>query len=142
MKETTYIMVKPHFANYEEIINLVKKEISDKGFSIIDSSFVKYTTSDAQAHYAEHFLGSYENAKPFYKELEDYITSDKAYGMVVEGNNAIQSMRDLIKRLRQEIPVMIGEEPRKTENVLHGSDCEKSANNEIKIFKNLKEKFN
>lgn len=138
MKQTTYIMVKPHFANYEEIINLVKNEINNQGFSIIDSSFVKYTAADAQEHYAEHFLGSYENAKPFYKELENYITSDKAYGMVVEGNDAIKSMRDIIKRLRLEIPSMLGEEPRKTENVLHGSDCEESASNEIKIFEKLK----
>lgn len=142
MKQTTYIMVKPHFANYEEIISLVKKEIINKGFSIVDSSFIKYSANDAQAHYAEHFRGNYENAKPFYKELETYITSDKAYGMIVEGNDAIQSMRDTIKILRQEIPAMIGEEPRKTENVFLGSDCEESATNEIKIFKNLKEKYN
>ena len=32
---------------------------------------------------------------------------------------------------------MLGEEPRMTENVLHGSDCVESANNEIEIFKTL-----
>lgn len=136
--QTTYIMVKPHFANFDNIIDLVKKEITNKGMKIKESSFIKYSVNDAQKHYAEHFRGSYENAKPFYKELENYITSDKAYGMVVEGENSIQSMRDLIKRLRLEIPSMIGEEPRMTENVLHGSDCEESATNEIEIFHSLK----
>ena len=138
MKQTTYIMVKPHFANYDEIIKLVKEKITSKGMDIVDESFIKYSTSDAQAHYAEHFRGSYENAKSFYKELENYITSDKAYGMIVVGENSIQSMRDLIKVLRQEIPAMIGEEPRMTENVLHGSDCEESAEKETAIFKSLK----
>lgn len=137
MKETTYIMVKPHFANFDEIIDLVKARIVGKGMQIIDAAFIKYSTKEAQEHYAEHFRGSYENAKPFYKELEAYITSDKAYGMVVTGEDAIKSMRDLIKVLRMEIPAMIGEEPRMTENVLHGSDCVESAENEIKIFKTL-----
>ena len=138
MRQTTYIMVKPHFANFDEVIAKVEKEIKEKEMEIIDSAFIKYSIKDAQAHYAEHFRGSYEAAKPFYKDLENYITSDKAYGMIVTGENAIQSMRDLIKILRQEIPTMLGEEPRITENVLHGSDCEESAENEIKIFKSLK----
>lgn len=136
--ERTYIMVKPHFANYEEVINLVKKQAVNAGMQIVDEKFVKYGVADAQKHYAEHFRGSYENAKGFYKELEDYITSDKAYGMVMVGENAITEMRTIIKRLRLEVPAMLGEEPRMTENVLHGSDCEESANNEIAIFNSLK----
>lgn len=132
--EQTYIMIKPHFANYPEIISLVKKEAMSAGMSIVREKFVKYSKCDAQKHYAEHFRGSYQNAKSFYPALEDYITSDKAYGMVMTGENAITTMRTIIKRLRQEIPAMIGEEPRVTENVLHGSDCEESAINEIAIF--------
>jgi nucleoside-diphosphate kinase len=131
-------MVKPHFANYENIVELVKSEITKKGMNIEDSSYIKYSVEDAQKHYAEHFRGSYENAKGFYKELENYITSDKAYGMIVSGEDAITTMRTLIKELRQTIPAMIGEEPRMTENVLHGSDCEESVLNEIAIFNSLK----
>ena len=137
--EKTYIMVKPHFANFPEVINLVKKEAVNAGMKIIDEKFIKYSVKDAQKHYAEHFRGSYENAKGFYKELENYITSDKAYGMVMVGENAITTMRTIIKRLRLEVPAMLGEEPRMTENVLHGSDCEESANNEIAIFNGLEE---
>ena len=136
--ERTYIMVKPHFANFQQVIDLVKKEAVNAGMQIVDEKFIKYSVTDAQKHYAEHFRGSYENAKGFYKELEDYITSDKAYGMVMVGENAITEMRTIIKRLRLEVPAMLGEEPRMTENVLHGSDCEASANNEIEIFNSLK----
>lgn len=142
--EQTYIMVKPHFANYPEIISLVKKEAATAGMTIVREKYVKYSKHDAQKHYAEHFRGSYQNAKGFYTTLEDYITSDKAYGMVMTGDNAITTMRTIIKRLRQEIPAMIGEEPRLTENVLHGSDCEESAINEIAIFdamQNLEKDF-
>ena len=136
--ERTYIMVKPHFANFQQVIDLVKKEAVNAGMQIVDEKFIKYSVTDAQKHYAEHFRGSYENAKGFYKELEDYITSDKAYGMVMVGVDAITTMRTIIKRLRLEVPAMLGEEPRMTENVLHGSDCEASANNEIAIFNSLK----
>lgn len=136
--ERTYIMVKPHFANFPQVIDLVKKEAVNAGMQIVDEKFIKYSVTDAQKHYAEHFRGSYENAKGFYKELEDYITSDKAYGMVMVGEDAITTMRTIIKRLRLEVPAMLGEEPRMTENVLHGSDCEASANNEIAIFSSLK----
>ena len=136
--EKTYVMVKPHFANNQEVIDLVKNEVKNAGFTIIKEKFVKYEIADAQEHYAEHFRGSYENAKGFYKELEDYITSDKAYGMVVEGEDAITTMRAAIKKIRSDVPGMLNEEPRMTENVIHGSDCVESAVNEIAIFKSLK----
>ena len=138
MKQTTYIMVKPHFANYDSVIELVKSRIGELGLEIKESSFITYSASDAQTHYAEHFRGSYENAKPFYKELETYITSDKAYGMVVYGEEAITTMRAAIKQIRTDVPAMLGEEPRMTENVIHGSDCEESATNEIAVFNKLK----
>ena len=137
--EQTYIMVKPHFANFKMVIDLVRKEAMSAGMHILREKFVKYDVESAQKHYREHFRGSYENAKGFYKELEDYITSDKAYGMVMEGVDAISAMRAIIKRLRQEIPAMLGEEPRMTENVLHGSDCVESCNNEVAIFDSLPE---
>lgn len=138
MKETTYIMIKPHFANYDQVIEHVTSIIKELGLEIKDSSFIKYSITDAQKHYAEHFRGSYENAKGFYKELEAYITSDKAYGMVVVGEDAIATMRGAIKQIRSDVPAMIGEEPRMTENVIHGSDCVESAENEIAIFNKLK----
>jgi len=135
--ERTYIMVKPHFANFNMVIDLVRKEAMTAGMQILREKFVKYDVKSAQKHYAEHFRGSYENAKSFYKELETYITSDKAYGMVMVGKDAITTMRTIIKRLRLEVPAMLGEQPRMTENVLHGSDCVESANNEIAIFNSL-----
>ncbi len=138
MKETTYFMVKRHFANYDSVIEYVISTIKELGLEIKDSSFIKYSITDAQKHYAEHFRGSYENAKGFYKDLEAYITSDKAYGMVVVGEDAIATMRGAIKQIRSDVPAMIGEEPRMTENVIHGSDCVSSAENEIAIFNTLK----
>ena len=58
--------------------------------------------------------------------------------MVMEGENAIETMRTVIKRLRAEIPP-ISDDPEVniTKNVLHGSDCVESADNEIAIFDSM-----
>ena len=138
MKQLTYIMVKPEFAEKQEVIDLVKKEAQEAGMTILREKFVSYTKELAQKHYAEHFRGSYENAKSFYQSLEDYITSGRAYGMVMEGENSIETMRAIIKRLRTVVPP-ISDDPEinMTKNVLHGSDCVESAENEIAIFDSM-----
>ena len=51
--EKTYIMVKPHFANFPAVINLVKKEAVNAGMQIVAEKFIKYGVADAQKHYAE-----------------------------------------------------------------------------------------
>ena len=138
MKQLTYIMVKPEFAEMPDVIATVKAEAEKIGMTILREKFVMYTKEIAQKHYAEHFRGSYENAKSFYTKLEDYITSGRAYGMVMEGDNAIDTMRGVIKRLRTEIPP-ISDDPEVniTKNVLHGSDCVESAEKEIAIFDSM-----
>ena len=136
--EQTYIMVKPEFANNWKLIRFIRNKIKETGLTIKEASFIKYEVKDAQEHYAEHFRGSYQDAKPFYKGLEEYITSDKAYGMIVVGENAKAKMRELISVLRVKIPEMLGKEPDSRKNILHGSDLtEKSEENEIRIFKRL-----
>ena len=138
MKQQTYIMVKPEFAEMPNVIEMVKEEAQKAGMEILREKFVKYSKEYAQKHYAEHFRGSYENAKGFYVQLEDYITSGRAYGMVMEGENAIETMRAVIKRLRTVVPPLSDDpDVNLTKNVLHGSDCEESAKNEIAIFDSM-----
>ncbi len=154
MKEQTYIMVKPHFANYEKVVKEVKKRMLGLGLSIIKEGYIKYGKEESAQHYAEHI------SKPFYPELETYITSEKAYGIILEGEDAISKARSIsgptIKKdkitgeqilppegtIRRDIPAMLGEKCRLTENVLHTSDNEISAKKEIAIFKNLLIKSN
>ena len=138
MKQLTYIMVKPEFAEMPDVIELVKKEAIEAGMGILREKFVFYTKELAQKHYAEHFRGSYENAKGFYLGLENYITSGRAYGMVMEGENSIETMRAVIKRLRTVVPPISDDpEVNMTKNVIHGSDCVESAENEISIFDSM-----
>ena len=153
--EKSFVMIKPGFANNQKVINYVKERLMNAGLKIISEEFKQYSVEKAQDHYAEHFLGSYENAKPFYKNLEKYITSDKVYGMEVQGENAIKKIRELVGStiktnketgekilpakgtIRYEVPLMLNEEHKITENVIHASDSLESAERELKIFKNM-----
>lgn len=142
MIEKSYVMVKPEFANHPEVIEEVKKQLlskSDNKLNIIKSEYINYTSKDAQEHYAEHI------GKDFYPNLERYITSDIAYGMIIEGEDAIAKIRAIIGStknpaegtIRYEIPKMLGIELRITENVVHASDSPASAEREIAIFENI-----
>ena len=153
--EKSYVMIKPGFANNQKVINYVKNRLTEAGLKIISGEFKSYSRENAQKHYAEHFLGSYENAKSFYKELENYITSDKVYGMEVQGENAIAKIREIVGStiktnketgekilpakgtIRYEVPIMLNEEHQITQNVVHASDSTSAAERELEIFKNL-----
>jgi len=142
MLERSYVMVKPEFANHPEVIEEIKNQLlkkSQNSLTILKSEYIKYTTENAKKHYAEHV------GKDFYPNLEKYITSDKAYGMIVEGDNAISLIRSIVGStknpaegtIRYEIPKQLGLELRVTENVVHASDSTESAEKEIDIFEDL-----
>ena len=90
MKELSYVMVKPGFANDQSIINEVKDRLKGANLAILEEGFVNYTPEDSKIHYSAHV------SKPFYGELEEYLISDKAYGMIVEGEDAIVEIRKLV----------------------------------------------
>ncbi len=137
--QQTYVMVKPGFANNPKVIDEIKSRLNKVGLKVVEEAFVKYDARRAQMHYREHV------GKSFYPELEAYITSDKAYGMKVEGENAVAVARVLagttvhphLGTIRYDIPVMLGLDIRMTENVVHTSDSEDAAKYELSIFEEL-----
>ena len=139
MIETSYVMIKPEFANFTSVIEEVIKRLENAGLTIKEQAKIKYTAEDAKQHYVAHV------GKDFYPELEAYITSDVAYGMVVCGENAIARIRELVGAtknpaegtIRCDIPKQLGLELRITQNVVHASDCIEAAEQEIKIFHNI-----
>ena len=153
--EKSFVMVKPKFANNPQVVEYVKNRLEEIGLKVVSGEYKRYSAEKAQEHYAEHFRGSYENAKPFYKQLEEYITSDKVYGMEVVGENAIARIREIVGStiktdketgvkilpakgtIRYEVPVMLGEEHQITQNVVHASDAVDAAERELEIFKTL-----
>ena len=139
MIETSYVMIKPEFANHTSVIEEIVKRLQNADLTIKEQAQIKYTADDAKQHYVAHV------GKDFYPELEAYITSDIAYGMVVYGENAIAKIRELVGAtknpaegtIRHDIPKQLGLELRITQNVVHASDCIEAAEQEIKIFHNI-----
>lgn len=138
--EKSYVMIKPEFANYDWIIAEVQKRLYRAGLRITCSGFVKYGVEEARTHYAEHV------EKSFYPELEQYILSDKAFGMIVEGENAIKAIRFIVNgpekaatpgSIRYDIPKLMGRELDITKNVIHASDKPESQEVEEKVFRSL-----
>ena len=140
MKEISYVMVKPEFANHPEVIEEIKKRFINAGLKITEESYVTYDKASAEAHYDEH------KAKSFFAELVDYLASDKSYAMIIEGEDAINTIRTLLIRdkaaglqpgdVRYDIPKMLGQELDITKNVVHASDKPESAEREIAIYRN------
>lgn len=138
--EKSYVMIKPEFANYDWVIKEVRTRLENVGLRIVCSGFVNYTPEESKAHYVEHV------EKSFYPELEEYIISDKAFGMIVEGENVIKRVRYIVNgpekapspgSIRYDIPKLLGRELDITKNVIHASDKPESEEIEERIFRSL-----
>ncbi len=140
----SYTAIKPEFANYVEVIDEVRRRFIEAGLKIVEEGYVIYDRAAAEEHYEEH------KNKNFFNDLVDYLTSDKSYAMIVEGEDPITTIRYLVCRdksvgiqsgdIRYDIPVVLGMPHRMTENVIHASDSLASAEREIAIYKKLKAK--
>ena len=130
MKEKSYVMVKPEFADNPEVVATVVKRLSDEGLEVNNGTYINYTVEDARAHYAEHV------GKEFYPPLEKYITGGVAYGMIVEGENAVAGMRALMGPTKEAPAGTIRGDYalNGSENIIHGSDSVENGLIEIKRF--------
>ena len=139
MEQETYVMIKPEFANNKYVIAEVGYRLIENGLKIEKEGYILYDKARAKRHYHEHV------GKSFYGELEEYITSDKAFGMKVVGEDAISKVRALAGAtknpepgtIRYDIPKALGIERDITKNVVHSSDSEDSAKLELSIFEEL-----
>jgi len=140
MRAKTYIMIKPGFADSGEMLDALREKLLEYNFAVEVEGFVKYTVADARRHYAEHV------GKNFYPNLEQYITSDRAYGVVVYKNvnareffsgKVITDGREVVKSLRAYAEALMPNFYNQTRNAVHGSDGPSSAEKEISLFKDM-----
>jgi len=129
--ERTFIMVKPDGVQRNLIGEVIGRVLS-KGYKICAMKMMRIDEPLARAHYAEH------EGKSFFDGLVSFITSGPVVAMVVEGQNAVEGMRQMMGRtnpkesppgtIRGDLGIDLGR------NVVHGSDSATSANREISIF--------
>ena len=136
--ERTFFMVKPDGVK-RYLSNLILSKMMESGFKVVARKRIVITIDQARKLYSVH------EGKPFYEGLIKFITSGPAILTVLEGENAIERIREMMGATdpRKAAPGTIrGDnigDPLLTEdgtimNICHGSDSLGSAKREIAIF--------
>ena len=130
-EERTFDAIKPYGVK-REIIGKIISRFEDKGFKIVGMKLLQVTPEMAAEHYAEHV------GKPFYNRLIYYITSAPIVAMVVQGYNAVESVRHTVgatNPLNADVGTIRADFAQVMEyNVVHASDSLASAEREIDIY--------
>jgi nucleoside-diphosphate kinase len=129
--ERTYIMLKPD-AYKRKLMGEVIKRIENKGYLITNMKMMNLDKAILEEHYA-HIAD-----KPFFPEIVEFMTSAPCLGMIVEGKDAVEGMRQIMGvtdpaeaapgTIRADLAILKGE------NIVHGSDSVENAEIEIKRF--------
>ncbi len=129
--EHTLSIIKPD-AVAKNVIGKIYQRFEDAGLKIIAARMIHLSRADAEGFYAVH------RERPFFKDLVDFMISGPVMVQVLEGDNAMQTNRDL----------MGATDPKKAEagtiradfadsidaNAVHGSDSTANAAIEIAYF--------
>jgi nucleoside-diphosphate kinase len=129
--ERTLSIIKPD-AVAKNVIGEILARFEKAGLKLIAARMVHLSRAEAEGFYAVH------KARPFFKDLVEFMISGPVMIQVLEGENAIQKNRDL----------MGATDPRKADkgtiradfaqsidaNAVHGSDAAETARTEIAYF--------
>jgi nucleoside-diphosphate kinase len=129
--ERTLSIIKPD-AVAKNVIGQIYSRFESAGLKIVAARMAHLSRRDAEAFYAVH------KARPFFKDLVEFMTSGPVVIQVLQGENAIAKNRDL----------MGATDPKKADkgtiradfaasidaNAVHGSDGPDTAAVEIAFF--------
>ena len=129
--ERTLSIIKPD-AVAKNVIGQIYSRFEGAGLKIVASRMAQLSRADAEKFYAVH------SARPFFKDLVDFMISGPVVITALEGEGAILKHRDL----------MGATDPKKAEkgtiradfadsidaNAVHGSDAAETAQVEISFF--------
>ncbi len=129
--QRTLSIIKPD-AVAKNVIGKIYSRFETNGLKVIAARMVHLSRQEAEGFYAVH------KARPFFKDLVEFMISGPVMIQVLEGENAIQKNRDL----------MGATDPKKAEkgtiradfaesidaNAVHGSDAPETAAVEIAYF--------
>jgi nucleoside-diphosphate kinase len=129
--ERTLILIKPD-AVERRLAGEILRRIERRGFLVRAGKVLRVGRPLAEKHYAEH------HAKPFFRELVDFITWGPTWALVVEGEGAIGTLRKTIGAtnpsdaepgtIRGDLATSM------PNNLVHGSDSPESAAREIALW--------
>jgi len=129
--ERTLVLLKPD-AVARGLCGEIVSRFEKKGLRLAAMKLMKVDEDLAKRHYAMH------EGKPFFQSLIEYITALPIVAMVLEGPNAIATVRTIMGAtdpakaapgtIRGDFGLDI------SNNLVHGSDSEESAKREIALF--------
>lgn len=138
MKERTLVFLKPE-AVQRSVCGEILSRFEKKCLRIVGMKMMLITKELARAHYA-HIV-----SKPFYPDLESFITSCPVLVMVLEGKDAVEvvltmcgptnASKALPGTIRGDLSNSI------SKNIIHRSDSKEAAETEIKRFFKKEELF-
>jgi len=129
--ERTFSIIKPD-ATARNLTGAINAMIEQAGLRIVAQKRIKMTREQAETFYAVH------RARPFFRELVDFMISGPVVVQVLEGENAVAAYRDIMGATdpAKAAPGTIRKLHAKSigENSVHGSDAPETAVNEIAQF--------
>ena len=129
--ERTLSIIKPD-AVAKNVIGQIISRFEAAGLKVVAGRLVQLSRAEAEQFYAVH------KARPFFKDLVDFMVSGPVFVQALEGENAVLKNRDL----------MGATDPKKAEpgtiradfadsidaNAVHGSDAAETAAVEVAFF--------
>ena len=135
----TLVLCKPD-AVQRGFVGRIISRFEEKGLKIAGLKMLQIDEALAARHYAEHL------EKPFYPELLAFITASPVVALAVEGDNAVEVVRNLMGvtnpqkagsgTIRGDFGLNL------TMNLVHGSDSLASAQRELALFFEPDELYN
>ena len=129
--EETLIVIKPDGFK-RNLTGKILSRLEDKGFKIKDLKLFNFTKEKAEEFYSSHM------EKPFFNELVSFISSGPVEACIIDGNNAINTVRLLIGStksfeaapgtIRGDFGLGI------TDNIIHASDSSESFIKESRVI--------
>lgn len=129
--ERTLVLLKPDCVQ-RRLVGEVIGRFERKGLNIIAMKMLQVTPELSKKHYAEHV------AKPFYPNLESFITASPIVAMVVEGLEVIRVVREMLgatSGLKAAPGTIRGDYSSSRQmNLVHASDGPDAAAREIELY--------
>ena len=133
VSEQTLIVVKPDGFK-RRLTGKILARFEEKGFEIKNLKSYNFTKDKAEEFYSVH------NKKPFFNELVSFISSGVVVACILEGNNAINTVRLMIgatKSFEANPGTIRGDFGLGfTDNVVHASDSSESFIKESRVIFN------
>ena len=129
--QKTLVLLKPDCVE-RRLIGEIIGRLERKGLNVIAMKMMRVTPALSKQHYAEHV------SKPFYPNLEEFITSSPIVAMAIEGLDVIRVVREMLgatNGLKAAPGTIRGDfSSSRQMNLVHASDSDESALRELALY--------